>query len=209
VNPDPYGPRLCRRPATETFSAERDLKIRSLYDSQLRSAASLRHTAAVRFAKDSVAKCDVGAKSRRPEIGNEICSQIQLLAGVPDIATALAAATYDLSDGLQHRRCLAGRDTDKKSVCDDKLDWIAGAKADAGEANTTQSAECGWSNHFGFSSENTLDVLARASLFTAFRARLEYINASRHAFKTAKNCLISFGADGQSRDYTPMGYIRL
>jgi hypothetical protein len=44
-------------------------------------------------------------------------------------------------------------------------------------------------------------MLARALLLFAFRAGLEFINASRHAFKTAK-IASWFGANGQSRDYT-------
>jgi hypothetical protein len=82
------------------------------------------------------------------------------------------------------------RDANKKSVCDDKFDRIAAPESDSRKAHATKSAQCGWPNQVGFSSENTLNVLARASLFIAFRARLEFINASRHAFKTAKNCLI-------------------
>jgi hypothetical protein len=39
-----------------------------------------------------------------------------------------------------------------------------------------------------------LNVRTHAPLFRAFRAGLEFINASRHAFKkTAKNCLIWSG----------------
>jgi hypothetical protein len=81
---------------------------------------------------------------------------------------------------------LAGRDPNQKSVREDKLNGIAAAKTDAGKADSTQAAQFGWPNHFGFSSENTFNVLARALLLFAFRARLEFINASRHAFKTAK-----------------------
>jgi hypothetical protein len=81
---------------------------------------------------------------------------------------------------------LARRDADQNSIREDKLNRIAAAEADTGKADPTQAAQFGWPNHFGFSSENTFNVLARALLLFAFRARLEFINASRHAFKTAK-----------------------
>ena len=83
-------------------------------------------------------------------------------------------------------RRLAWWDPDKKSVCNNKFDRSAAAESDAGKANTLEAAKFGRTNH-GFSSENTLNVLARALLLIAFRARLEFINASRHAFKNSKN----------------------
>jgi hypothetical protein len=83
-------------------------------------------------------------------------------------------------------RWLAWRNADQESVCEDKFNRIAATEADAGKADSTQAAQFGWPNHFGFSSENTFNVLARALLLFTFRARLEFINASRHAFKTAK-----------------------
>jgi hypothetical protein len=88
---------------------------------------------------------------------------------------------------------LAGRNADQKSVSEDKLDGIAAAESDPGKAHPTQAAQFGRPNHVGFSSENTLNVLARALLLFAFRARLEFINASRHAFKTAK--IVSSGLE--------------
>jgi hypothetical protein len=84
---------------------------------------------------------------------------------------------------LQHQRRFTGRDSNQNSIGQNKFDGIAAAESDAGEANAPQAAKCGWPNGFGFSSENSLHVLSCASLFSAFRAWLEIMDASRHAFK--------------------------
>jgi len=54
-----------------------------------------------------------------------------------------------------------------------------------------EAAQFGWAHDFGFSSENSLNVLSCASLFSAFRARLEIMDASRHAFKKRQQKIAS------------------
>ena len=82
---------------------------------------------------------------------------------------------------------LCGRDSDQETVGQDKLDRVAAAESDARKAYATEAGKCGWSERFGFASKNTFDVFARALLFSAFRAWLEFINASRHDFKRQQN----------------------